>query len=194
MADEKYDVETGASPVTDVETASTEEVIVARELQHRNTVFHKLRQGEEWLDAKMGIETRGIDRIPDEERQPPSIWNVFFFWWSLNMHVGVLPLGLLAPEFGLSLHQSVAASVVGILLGALCTAYCGTLGPKLGLRAGNAPTINSLSYRTICADWWKSCDSSIFVRLLRCEDLLYPQYRDWRRICCCQSRGGWTGA
>ncbi|KAI9666094.1 MAG: hypothetical protein M1821_004029 [Bathelium mastoideum] len=136
MADEKktYDVEAGTDPVTEVEAASTEEVIVARELQHRNTLLHTLRRGEEWLDAKVGIETRGIDRIPDEERRPPSIWNIFFLWWSMNVHVGVLPLGLLGPQFGLSLHQSVAASMVGIVLGALCTAYTGTLGPKLGLR------------------------------------------------------------
>ncbi|KAI9691100.1 MAG: hypothetical protein M1822_008720 [Bathelium mastoideum] len=136
MADEKktYDVEAGTDPVTEVEAASTEEVIVARELQHRNTLLHSLRRGEEWLDAKVGIETRGIDRIPDEERRPPSIWNIFFLWWSMNVHVGVLPLGLLGPQFGLSLRQSVAASMVGIVLGALCTAYTGTLGPKLGLR------------------------------------------------------------
>jgi purine-cytosine permease-like protein len=46
----------------------------------------------------------------------------------------VIPLGILGPEFGLSLQQTIAASVVGTLLGALCTAYTGTLGPKLGLR------------------------------------------------------------
>ncbi|KAL9084883.1 MAG: hypothetical protein Q9165_007836 [Trypethelium subeluteriae] len=145
MADEKNDIETGSSPVAeDVDPSLHEEVIVARELQHRNTILHKLRQGEEWLDAKMGIETRGIDRIPDEERRPPSIWNVFFLWWSLNMHVGVLPLGILGPEFGLSLNQSVAASVVGIILGSLCTAYTGTLGPKLGLRAGGGYMVVNL--------------------------------------------------
>lgn len=55
-------------------------------------------------------------------------------WCSLNIHVGVIPLGILGPEFGLSLGQSIAASVVGTLLGALCTSFTGTLGPKLGLR------------------------------------------------------------
>lgn len=60
MADEKHDIETGSNPVGDLDTASTEEVIVAKELQHKNTILHKLRQGEEWLDAKMGIETRGV--------------------------------------------------------------------------------------------------------------------------------------
>ncbi|KAI9712675.1 MAG: hypothetical protein M1820_001296 [Bogoriella megaspora] len=135
MAEEKHDVEAATSPVSEFDSSSTEEVIVAKELQHRFTILHKLRQGEEWLDAKMGIETRGIDRIPDEEKRPPSIWNIFFLWWSMNIHVGVLPLGILAPKFELSFNQSVAASVIGIVLGALCTAYCGTLGPKLGLRA-----------------------------------------------------------
>lgn len=43
-------------------------------------------------------------------------------------------MGILGPEFGLSLGQTIAASVVGTALGALCTAYTGTLGPKLGLR------------------------------------------------------------
>jgi purine-cytosine permease-like protein len=41
----------------------------------------------------------------------------------------------LGPDFGLDLQQSAAAVVVGTFLGALCTAYCGTLGPKTGLRA-----------------------------------------------------------
>ena len=59
------------------------------------------------------------------------MWNVFFLWWSLNVHVGVVPLGLLGPQFGLNLQQSIAAAVVGTALGALCTANNGTLGPKV---------------------------------------------------------------
>ena len=55
-------------------------------------------------------------------------------WWSLNVHVGVIPLGILGPQFGMSLGQTIAASVLGTALGAICTACNGTLGPKLGLR------------------------------------------------------------
>ncbi|KUJ07599.1 uncharacterized protein LY89DRAFT_359021 [Mollisia scopiformis] len=110
------------------------EVIKARELRSRG-FFKTMRDGEEWLDAKMGIETQGIDRIHEEDKKPPSLINVFFLWWSLTCHVGTLPIGVLGPEFGLSLNQSIAAIVVGTILGALCTAYTGTLGPKLGLRA-----------------------------------------------------------
>jgi hypothetical protein len=114
--------------------SDSEEVIRARELRERSGVLRSLRNGEEWLDRKMGIETQGIDRIHEEDKRPPSILNVFFLWWSLTCHVGTLPLGVLGPEFGLSLSQSVAMIVAGTVLGALCTAYTGTLGPKVSLR------------------------------------------------------------
>ena len=114
----------------DVDVGNVEK-IHARELQSRSGILRSMRKGEEWLDEKLGIETRGIDRIPEAEKQPPSILNIFFMWWSLNVHVGVVPLGVLGPEFGLSLNQSITASIVGTLLGALCTAYTGTLGPKV---------------------------------------------------------------
>ena len=108
-----------------------EEVARARQIQNGFAPLRILRQSEEWLDAKLGIETQGIDRIPEEAKRPPSIINTFFIWWSVTVHVGTLPIGFLGPEFGLSLGQSVAGIVVGTFLGALCTAYTGTLGPKV---------------------------------------------------------------
>ncbi len=108
-----------------------EEIARARQIQNAIAPLRVLRQGEEWLDAKLGIETQGIDRIPEEAKRPPSIINTFFIWWSVTVHVGTLPIGFLGPEFGLSLGQSVAGIVVGTFLGALCTAYTGTLGPKV---------------------------------------------------------------
>ncbi|KAI9830169.1 MAG: hypothetical protein M1819_005846 [Sarea resinae] len=113
---------------------TADEIRRAREIQGGHGFLRKMRAGEEWLDEKLGVETNGIDRIPDEKREPPSMWNIFLIWWSLNVHVGVVPLGLLGAEFGLSLRQNIAASICGIILGSLCTAYTGTLGPKLGLR------------------------------------------------------------
>jgi len=111
--------------------SESEEVIKARQIQQNVGILAKMRRGEEWLDEKMGIETQGVDRIHEEDKKPPSILNVFFLWWSLTCHVGTLPIGVLGPEFGLSLGQSVAAIVLGTILGASCTAYTGTLGPKV---------------------------------------------------------------
>jgi hypothetical protein len=135
----EHDLEAGSSDkdikvegivTDDTETASAE-VIKARQIRENVGILRKMRRGEEWLDEKMGVETQGVDRIHEEDKKPPSILNVFFLWWSLTCHVGTIPIGILGPEFGLSLNQSVAAIVVGTILGALCTAYCGTLGPKV---------------------------------------------------------------
>ena len=129
---EKSDLE-ASKPIADVSTHAIAEVEIAkvREIQHENKLIRTMRESEEWLDKKMGIELQGIDRIPEEKKQPPSILNVFLLWWSLNVHVGVVPLGLLGPLFGLTLGQSVGSAFLGICLGALCTAYTGTLGPKV---------------------------------------------------------------
>jgi len=108
-----------------------EEVKRTYEIQNKNPVLRQLRRAEVALDRVAGIELQGIDRVPEEAKQPPSIWNVFLLWWSLNVHVGVIPLGLLGAEFGLSLRQNIAASIIGSCLGALCTGYTGTLSPKV---------------------------------------------------------------
>jgi cytosine/uracil/thiamine/allantoin permease len=108
-----------------------EEVVIARKIQHSFAPFRYMSKGEAWLDEKMGVETQGIDRIPEDQKQPPSMWNIFLIWFSMTLHVGTLPIGFLGPEFGLTLNQSVAAIVSGTFLGALCTGYCGTLGPKV---------------------------------------------------------------
>ena len=120
---------------TDVRVGSVDdEIAPTRAIQNKIAPLRFLRQSEEWLDAKLGIETQGIDRIAEEDKRPPSIINTFFLWWSMTMHVGTLPIGVLGPEFGLSLGQSVAGIVVGTFLGALCTAYTGTLGPKVSYK------------------------------------------------------------
>lgn len=163
---EKRDLESGkegvepVEPHQDIDNGEVAEVKRAHDIQNRIAVFRVLRQGEEWMDRKMGIETRGIDRIPEEKKQPPSTWNIFFMWWSLNIHVGVLPLGVLGPEFGLSLRNSIAAAIGGTVLGALTTAYTGTLGPKVsctghGRRNGSTTATSVLT--TLLYDSW-ACD------------------------------------
>lgn len=55
-----------------VDNSDSEEIIIAHELQKRSGFLRKLREGEEWLDSKIGIETRGVDRIREEDKKPPS--------------------------------------------------------------------------------------------------------------------------
>jgi hypothetical protein len=151
--EKNFDVEADAAPAYSAdEIGSIDEIHRTRELQNRVGFLRNMRRMEEWIDSKIGIELQGVDRIPEDAKTPPSIWNAFFFWWSLNVHVGVIPLGVLAPELGLSLRQSLAASILGTILGALvcltvlehfntfffanihqCTSFTGTLGPKVYL-------------------------------------------------------------
>lgn len=111
------------------------EIIRVRGIQYKDTFFRRLNSAEQWLDRKLGIETQGIDRIPENQKQPPSILNIFLIWWGATCHIGTVPIGAIGPALGLPLGESIAAIVVGTWLGALCPAFCGTLGPKLGLRA-----------------------------------------------------------
>ncbi|KAH8892156.1 hypothetical protein GQ53DRAFT_647181 [Thozetella sp. PMI_491] len=113
----------------------TQEIPRYRTIREKIPPLRYLGRLENWLERLANVETQGIDRIPDEERKPPSLLNAFLMWFSFNGHIASVPVGLLGPEFGLSLQLSMAAIVIGVLLGSFFTAYCATLGPKLGLRA-----------------------------------------------------------
>jgi NCS1 nucleoside transporter family len=115
-------------------TTPLAEVAKARHIQTAWAPFRYMSMGEAWLDQKLGIETQGIDRIPEEDKRPPHLINTFLMWFSMTCHVGTLPIGILGPIYGLSFKQSVGSIVGGTFLGAMCTAYTGTLGPKTGLR------------------------------------------------------------
>lgn len=65
-----------AGPTGYIDSSDSEEIILARELQKRSGILRTLREGEEWLDAKIGIETQGVDRIHEENKRPPSKINV----------------------------------------------------------------------------------------------------------------------
>ncbi len=45
-------------------------------IRERTSVLRKLRAAEAWLDAKLGVEKVGAERIPEDQRRPPSIVNV----------------------------------------------------------------------------------------------------------------------
>ncbi|KAG9229073.1 hypothetical protein BJ875DRAFT_489249 [Amylocarpus encephaloides] len=120
----------GETTITPHDGGGTAEEVRARKVQQNNGFLHTLRKGEDWLDEKLVIETQGIDIIHEEDKRPPSILNVFLMWWSMPCHVRTIQIGILGPEFGLSLNQSVAGCVVGTFLGACCTAFI-----ALGLRA-----------------------------------------------------------
>ncbi|ORY34574.1 purine-cytosine permease [Naematelia encephala] len=90
-----------------------------------------------WLNKAfaMGVEVRGIERVPEDERDGKHTIGLLLLWWSVNMVVSTVPIGLLAQAYYyLSFQSAMAAIVAFTAIGAACTAFIATLGPQTGLR------------------------------------------------------------
>ncbi|OBT55041.1 hypothetical protein VE04_05207 [Pseudogymnoascus sp. 24MN13] len=107
------------------------EVMAMRE---RIPILRKLRAIEAWLDKKFGIETTGADRIPENERQPPSIFNMMFFWFSMLISPGTITMGLLGPIYSLSVNESIIITIFGSAIGSIIPAFTASLCAPTGLR------------------------------------------------------------
>jgi hypothetical protein len=72
------DEESGYAPTHEYGRGELEVI----EIRNRNSILRKLKAAEEWLDEKIGVETTGADRIPEDQRQPPSILYVSLLFQS----------------------------------------------------------------------------------------------------------------
>lgn len=78
-----------------------------------------------------GIEVRGVDYIPEEERHSKPA-NVFWILIGANLTFGLIVLGWLPVSFGLSWWASFWSIIVGDFVGALILAPMALLGPRTG--------------------------------------------------------------
>ncbi len=79
------------------------------------------------------VERRAIEHIPVTERhgRPNTLFTI---WFASNAQITAVATGLLATVvFGLSLEWSIAAIVIGNLVGCLFMAYHSVQGPRLGM-------------------------------------------------------------
>ncbi|KAJ7069585.1 purine-cytosine permease [Mycena amicta] len=82
-----------------------------------------------------GVEARGVERVPEDQRENKNLWNNVLMWWSVNTVLTTLPIGVLAQEFfTLTLPHAIATIFCFAALGAVLTSFISTLGPKTGLR------------------------------------------------------------
>ncbi|KAF9995448.1 hypothetical protein BGZ79_010859 [Entomortierella chlamydospora] len=83
----------------------------------------------------LGVELRGIERVMPEDRQSKGVINNLLMWWSVNCVLTTIPIGTLGPAiFGMGLRDTILSIIGFTILGCFTTAFCATLGPKLGLR------------------------------------------------------------
>jgi NCS1 nucleoside transporter family len=87
------------------------------------------------LAGKFHVEQRGIERVPEEERNDTSLLNVGTMWLSANMVVSSFAIGLLAQSlFFLGFVDAVLVCLFFNLIGILPVCYFSTFGPRFGLR------------------------------------------------------------
>ncbi len=84
-------------------------------------------------DIEGGIELHSIDWIPDAERHG-TVWTQVPFWFLYNFQPITVGVGILGPTiFGLSIAQTAAAGVLGVVFGTIFMALHATQGPTFGL-------------------------------------------------------------
>lgn len=85
---------------------------------------------------RMGrVEEKGIQPIPEQDRQMTRFYNIFTVWFSINSNILGITFGMLGPlAYGLSLRDSSLVILFFCMLSTLAPAYLATLGPKTGMR------------------------------------------------------------
>ncbi|KAJ3924624.1 MAG: permease for cytosine/purines, uracil, thiamine, allantoin-domain-containing protein, partial [Lentinula lateritia] len=84
---------------------------------------------------KYGVEARGIERVPPDQRTQMSPLSAFWMWLAANMTITTFSLGCLGgPVFSLGFRDAALTIIFFNLLCNIPVAYFSTWGPKLGLR------------------------------------------------------------
>lgn len=136
MASPTNDVEMVAEKGATVSSAPSAEENMSRLESDAPASF--LRSLNDRIEGLAGLEARGIERVPPDERQPASHaadLQVAVLWFSANLSLNNLATGLFGPMvFGLGFLDSALLAVFGTILGACSTAYMATWGPQSGNR------------------------------------------------------------
>ncbi|KAK7914663.1 NCS1 nucleoside transporter [Apiospora marii] len=97
--------------------------------------------GDSWyarvqkMAGKLGVEQRGIERVPSDERTKESMSEVGTMWLSANMVVSSFAIGALSqPVFGLGYVETALTIIFINALGVLPICFFSTFGPRFGLR------------------------------------------------------------
>ena len=117
----------GSSPSVDEHMSTAEPPVLSSFSQFNNRI-----------ESLAGLEARGIERVPPDERQVASQaadLQVAVLWFSANLSLNNLATGLFGPMvFGLDFLDSTLLAVFGTILGSCSTAYMATWGPQSGNR------------------------------------------------------------
>ncbi|OIW24038.1 purine-cytosine permease [Coniochaeta ligniaria NRRL 30616] len=94
-------------------------------------IYHKLQR----FAGKFGVEQRGIERVPADERTDTGMSKIGTLWLSANMVVSSFAIGALSiPIFSLGFVDSALTIIFINILGIFPVCFFSTFGPRFGLR------------------------------------------------------------
>merc|ERR1711939_706951 len=97
-------------------------------------IVRKLWAAVQWLD-RFGVEARGVERVPEDERHHHRVADAGFMWGSANCTISTFALGFLGQSvFGLGLADSALVILFFNLLCTLPVALFSAWGKSTGLR------------------------------------------------------------
>jgi len=82
-----------------------------------------------YRDEVLEIEPRGIEHVPASDKHGSPV-RTFTLWFAANLCMATWVVGALGAIFGLGLYESLAAIVVGNLLGMVCLGAVSAMGPR----------------------------------------------------------------
>lgn len=113
--------------------ADAENAVPSEDLASGSSLSDKLLR----FAAKLGVEQRGIERVPEDERTDTgfkALLNVSTMWLSANMVVAAFALGLLAKSvFNLGVADAMLVILFFNLIGITPVCVFSTFGPRFGL-------------------------------------------------------------
>jgi NCS1 nucleoside transporter family len=133
-----YDVETAAAEKpTFVDGNDSTDYVGDEGAVHAETFVI----GDSWyaktqrLAGRFGVEQRGIERVPSDERLPAGMSQIGTMWLSANMVVSAFAIGALAyPVFYLGFVDTILVILFINILGIIPVSFFSTFGPRFGLR------------------------------------------------------------
>ncbi|KAB8259629.1 hypothetical protein BDV32DRAFT_57626 [Aspergillus pseudonomiae] len=130
--DPKVQVKETGPHVHTLELLSTDAELKGSKLQKGIAAFGRV------FAQVSGVEARGIERVADDERQPPApntYIRIFLLWLSSALTGNNIIVGLYGPSlYGLDWNQATICATLGVMLGSMCVGYMSTWGPKSGNR------------------------------------------------------------
>ncbi|KAJ6151140.1 hypothetical protein N7470_007734 [Penicillium chermesinum] len=144
MAPSIPDEETGLASKTPTKPSEADEVQVEPIVEgHHGSILSRVTAR---LHSLNFFETRGIERVPVEERheaKASDYMQMALLWFSTNITANNMAVGMLGPlDYSLGFVDCALCATFGALLGAAGVAYMGTFGPVKG-PASQCPSTRS---------------------------------------------------